>query len=163
MIDIRLCVAYGPQETEQVLKKEEFWKYLDEEVFQADNGGTGFILQFDGNLWAGNNIIPGDPRCQNRYGRLFQEFLERHPQLTIVNSLDLCEGLITRTRNSEGKKSESVLDFFVVCDKVLPFITKMVVDEDKRFVITNYKKAKFKEATDSDHNTIYIDIKAGQN
>lgn len=27
---------------------------------------SGFILQFDGNLWAGTEIIPGDPHKQNR-------------------------------------------------------------------------------------------------
>ena len=77
---IRCVVAYGCQESDNVERKEAFWKYLDEDVYQANTSGSGFVLQFDGNLWAGNNIIPGDPRPQNRNGKLFQEFLERHPQ-----------------------------------------------------------------------------------
>ena len=79
-----------------VERKEAFWAYMDEEIFLAQQSDAGFVLQFDGNLWAGENIIRGDPRPQNRNGRMFQSFLERHPQLTVVNSLPICEGLITR-------------------------------------------------------------------
>ena len=59
---IRCVVAYGVQENDIIDRKEAFWKYLDEDVQQADISGSGFILQFDGNLWAGNGIIPGDPK-----------------------------------------------------------------------------------------------------
>ena len=137
-MSIRCCVAYGCQENENVDRKERFWKYLDEDVFQANMSGSGFILQFDGNLWAGEKIVPGDPHQQNRNGRLFQEFLERHPQLSVVNSMSLCEGLITRSRTKNGAKELSILDFFVVCDRVLPFVQKMVIDESRTFILTNY-------------------------
>ena len=82
-----------------------------------------FILHFDGNLWAGQNIVPGDPRSQNRNGKMFQIFLEPHQNLTLVNSLSLCEGLITRSRMKDGKSEKSVLDWFVVFDRVLPFLS----------------------------------------
>jgi hypothetical protein len=124
---IRCCVAYGCQECDLVERKEAFWTYLDEEVFEAENSEVGFILHFDGNLWAGKGIIPGDPRPQNKNGRLFEEFLERHPNLTVVNSLPLCDGLITRRRKCKDQVEESVLDFFVVCHRVLPFVTKWLL------------------------------------
>merc|ERR1712098_976620 len=45
------------------------------------------------------------------------------------------------------------------CKKVLPFVTKMVVDEKKEYVLTNYKPArKGEKARDSDHFTQYLDI-----
>ena len=156
---IRCVVAYGCQESDNVERKEAFWKYLDEDVCQANTSSSGFVLQFDGNLWAGNNIIPGDPRPQNRNGKLFQEFLERHPQLSVVNALTQCEGLITRMRQKDGKKELSVLDFFVVCDRVLPFVNKMVIDENKEFVLTNYQNVRHGgHAVDSDHYTQYMDM-----
>ena len=68
---IRCVVAYGCQENDNIERKEAFWKYLDEDVQQASISGSGFILQFDGNLWAGKEIIPGDPNKQNRNGKLF--------------------------------------------------------------------------------------------
>ena len=91
---IRCCVAYGCQECDSIDRKEAFWTYLDEEVLEADSSESGFILHFDGNLWAGKDIIPNDPRPQNRNGKLFEEFLKRHPHLTVVNDLPQCERLI---------------------------------------------------------------------
>ena len=156
---IRCVVAYGVQENDNISRKEAFWKYLDEDVQQADISGSGFILQFDGNLWAGNEIIPGDPNKQNKNGKLFQEFLERNPHLKVVNALPECEGLITRKRNKKNKMENSVLDFFVVCERVLPFVVKMKIDEAKQFILTNYASAKYGgEAKDSDHFTQYLDL-----
>ena len=108
----------------------------------------------DGNFWAGKDIISKDPRPQNNNGKLFQQFLERNKNLTVVNSLDICEGLITRKRSREGKIEQSILDFFIVCDLVLPFISKMVIDEDKKHILTNYENVKKGgKANDTDHAT----------
>ena len=158
-LKIRCCTAYGCQENEKVERKEKFWNFLDEEVAAADHSGSGFILQFDGNLWAGNNLIKGDPRPQNRNGKMLEEFLVRNPHLNIVNTLPQCQGLITRKRRKNDKFEESILDFFIVCNKVLPFVTKMVIDEEKKFILTNYKQyAKTNKAIDSDHMTVFMDL-----
>jgi hypothetical protein len=159
-LKIRCCVAYGCQENDLNDKKEAFWKYMDEEVTEATDSESGLVIQLDGNLWAGDGIIPNDPRPQNRNGKLFQQFLERNPHLSVVNSLSLCEGLITRSRFREGKLEESVLDFFVVCNLVLPHVTRMVIDEEKRFILTNYEQAKKGgKASNTDHATEYLDLR----
>ena len=156
---IRCCIAYGCQENETVERKDAFWTFLEEEVLEAEICETGFILHFDGNLWAGKNIIPDDPRPQNKNGKLFQEFLERNPQITVVNALPLCKGLVTRKRISKGKHEESVLDFFLVCHRVLPYVSNMVIDESKEHILTNYQSARYGgSAKDSDHFTQYMDI-----
>ena len=158
-LKIRCCTGYGPQESDIKDKKELFWEYLDTEVIEAKNAGSGLIIQMDGNLWAGSEIIKNDPRPQNSNGRLFKQFLNRNPNLTVVNSLNLCEGLITRTRICNGKLEQSVLDFFIVCNLVLPFIKKMVIDEDGRHILTNYEQVRQRgKATDSDHATEYLDL-----
>ena len=137
---IRCCVAYGCQDNDAVDKKDAFWSYLDEEVIKASNAGAGLVIQFDGNIWTGGEIIPNDPRTQNKNGKLFQKFLERNPHLTVVNALDLYEGLITRRRFRNGKLEESVLDFFVVCHLVLPHIRRMVIEEERKYILTNYEE-----------------------
>ena len=86
-------------------------------------------MHFDGNLWAGCDLIPGDPRKQNKNGKLLEDFLRRNPSLTLVNGLPICNGLITRSRMKGNKLEESNLDFFIVCSTVLPFISQMVIDE----------------------------------
>ena len=50
----------------------------------------------DSNCHVGSGLIPGDPNPQNENGKYLQCFMERNPRLTIVNSLDLCQGLVTR-------------------------------------------------------------------
>ena len=74
---IKCVVAYGCQENSSIEKKEAFWKFLEEEANKASISETGFILQFDGNLWAGPDIVPGDPRPQNRNGKYFDDFLKK--------------------------------------------------------------------------------------
>ena len=156
---IRCCVAYGCQENVANDKKDDFWTYLDEEVSEAKESGAGLIIQFDGNLWAGDKLVPNDPRNQNKNGKLFEKFLLRNPQLTVVNSLELCEGLITRKRVKNESIEESVLDFFIVCNLVLPHVKRMIIDEDKKHVLTNYEQVKRGgKAADTDHNTLYMDV-----
>ena len=156
---VRCCAAYGCQESELLEKKLAFWNYLDEEVAQASASGAGLVIHFDGNLWAGKNIKPDDPRPQNKNGKLFEGFLSRNHHLTVVNSLSLCEGLITRSRLKDGKLEKSVLDFFVVCSRVLPFVKRMVIDEGKKYILTNYEQVKKGgKASDTDHATEILDV-----
>ena len=119
---IRCCIAYGCQETAKEEEKSEFWKYLDEEVIEAKKYGAGLIIQCDGNLWAGNKLIPGDPRPQNRNGKLLESLLDRNPNMTVVNSLPICEGKITRSRVKSGKLEESILDFFIIIKQSKPSV-----------------------------------------
>ena len=93
---IRCVGGYGPHEYDLIEKKKAFLGRLTSEVEDAQENETGFILQMDGNLWAGSDVIKDDPNPCNANGKLFKEFLKRHPHLKVVNSLDLCEGLITR-------------------------------------------------------------------
>ena len=88
--------AYGPQENALKEKKDKFWDFLDKEVNDAELEGDGLIIQMDGNLHAGSDLIKNDPNKQNKNGKLFVEFLERNTHLLVVNALDLCEGIITR-------------------------------------------------------------------
>ena len=55
---------------------------------------------------------------------------------------------------TENRKA--VLDFFfIVCNKILPFILKMVIDEERKFSLTNFNGKK----TDSDHFTLLCKFK----
>ena len=67
---IRCVVAYGCQENSLVEKKDKFWSFIEEEMTVSWNSGFAFILQCDGNIWAGQDIILGDPRQQNNNGKL---------------------------------------------------------------------------------------------
>ena len=129
-IVISCTSAYGPQQRDTAMNKFEFWEYLDKMADSAWNEGKGFYLQGDLKSWLGSDVIPCDPNIQNENGKLFHNFLRRHNQLTVVNSLPVCRGLITRQRDLiNGKFERSIIDFFVVCTRVLPYVTEMVIDE----------------------------------
>ena len=78
--------------------------------------------------------------------------------MNILNALDICDGLITRSRALENRKEMSVIDFVLVCDKVLPYMKKFIVDEQKCFAFTNNSK---KKISYSDHNSLigFIELK----
>ena len=157
-MNILCCTAYGPQNNDSSENKDRFWQYIDEEAKQAENDGKGFLLQGDLNAWLGGENIPNDPRPQNDNGKRFKNLLSSN-NLTVVNALNCCKGLITRSRNRQGQVQNSIIDFFVVCKHILPHVNEMVIDNNKEFTITNYKGAKHgKKTVDSDHVTLVLKI-----
>ena len=79
---------------------------------------------------------------QNSNGKLFAQFLDRMPQLTLINSLPLCEGLITRMRKTTLGTEMSILYVFVTCNKILPYVTKMKIDEKRVNHLSNLRGLK---------------------
>ena len=56
-----------------------------------------------------------------------------------MNALPLCDGNITRRRSTKNGTQESILDFFVVCDKIVPLITSMTIDKSGINSLTRYR------------------------
>ena len=109
----------------------------------------------DGNLWAGNQIIKSDPRRQNQNRKLFQNFLLKNTHLSVVNTLPICEGNITRIRHTREYKEESILDFFfIVCNQILPLVTRMVVYVKGELSVTRYRGKVVK----SDHRMLKLEV-----
>ena len=61
-IPIRVIVGYGVQENAHKEKKEAFWDFIENEVVEAEAKNQGVIIQMDGNLHAGNNLVKNDPQ-----------------------------------------------------------------------------------------------------
>ena len=79
-------------------------------------------------------------------------------QLTVVNGLSLCKGLFTRICKTKTNIEKGILDFFVVCNRILPLIKCMEIDERKQNIPTNYTQVKKGgKAVDSDHVPIEMD------
>ena len=158
-LPMRIITAYGPQENDLIEKKNRFWEFIENEVNIAELEEEGILLQMDGNLHAGTGLIKNDPNKQNQNGKLFMQFLQRNKQLTVVNALDVCEGTITRTRDVEDKTEKAILDFIVVNEKILPFVKKMLVDENKVFSLINLAQVKKnKSFVQTDHNALILEM-----
>ena len=86
-------------------------------------------------------------------------FLEEN-KLICVNSLPLTKGLITRKRRYLDETRQSTIDFYVVCDKVLPYVSSMEIVNDKKHNLTNYSLLNKKsEAISSDHAPLIMEVK----
>ena len=80
--------------------------------------------------------------------------MQRNPNLTVVNKLMLCQGLITRIRCAKNKIEKSILHFCIVCDKVWPYLEGMIIDETRKHVLINFNPIWTGGRTiESDHNT----------
>ena len=156
---VRFVTGYGPQESDAMSRKEKLWNYLDQEVHSANSDGVGLIIEMDSNAWAGNKLIPNDPNKQNNNGKLLEMFLNRNRHLCLINSLSQCEGIITRTRKTLCLNEKSILDIVIVCDKVLPYVKRMHIDEQGVNQLTNFYGIRHnRKATESDHAMIELDI-----
>jgi len=127
---------------------------LSQEVHKAKSDGAGVVIQMDGNLWAGKKIIQDDPKPQNQNGKYFENFLCQNPDLTVTNALPMCEGKVTRVKHTKKETQESILDFFLVCDKILPHVTKIIIDEKDELALTKYKRKVVK----TDHRMLKLEL-----
>ena len=133
---IRLDCGYGPQENDSKQRKGQFCEYIEKEVQNSTKNGSGLVIQMDGNLWAGDNIVKGDPNKGNQNEKMFEKFLKRLSHLNVVNALKPCEGKITCEKHTSRGTERSILDFFIVCDQILPLVSRMVIDEKGEFALT---------------------------
>ena len=68
---VRVINGYGFQENNSDEKKNKFWNHMNKEVDEANNNNEDILIQLDGNIWVGSEIIPGDPNPQNKGGKIF--------------------------------------------------------------------------------------------
>ena len=107
----------------------------------------------------GPKLLPGDVHSQNRNGKLFSEFLKEN-SLTCVNSLPLTEGLITRKRKLLNEVKQSTIDFYVVCERVVPYVHNMKIDNGKHHMLTNFSNTdKEGKTVNSDHYPLTMNVK----
>ena len=162
--EIVVVCGYGPQENAGLAKKESFWHYLEREVEEASREDKMLVIQMDSNSWLGKNTIPGDPNLiPNSNGKMFASFLQRNSNITLVNSLAECEGVITRQRVTDLLNEKSSIDVFLVCERTLPFVKKMFIDEKRESPLTNFHNLKKgKKITETDHNKLelFLNIEA---
>jgi hypothetical protein len=163
----RLITAYGRQEVDRNQDgdkdneiKDKFWAFLDREIKEAEEMDQGVILGFDSNCHPGPSVVKNDPMPgPNKNGQRFLDFLEENPCLIVVNSLNLCQGTITRKRTTVNGIEMSVLDFFITNSRIRPFISNMNIDEMNQFGVANYVQMKKNRiAKFSDHYGLFMEL-----
>ena len=153
------CVCGYTQEKYNDDQKEKFWEFMSKEVIEAEDEQQGLLIQMDANAYVGRSVLKHDMKPQNDNGKILCAFLKRHPNVSVVNAMDLCEGTVTRIRETVKSVEMSSIDFFFVNDILKPFITKMTIDTRKEFCLTNYAQVKQNgRAIPSDHCPMLLDM-----
>ena len=106
------------------------------------------VIECNANAKLGSEVIENAPNHQSPNGNLLWS-------LVVMNSLETCEGTITRHRITKVSEEKAILDYFIVCETMEKFVEKMIVDEDRVDVLTKYanKKGTGKKVV-SDHNLL---------
>ena len=97
-------------------------------------------------------------------GKLLHDLNSRQ-HLKVVNSPDKCFGTITRYKKTKRGTEESVIDFFIVCEELFQNIVKMLIDEQRQYVLSRFYKCKNRiSIVESDHNllVLYLSFKWSQ-
>ena len=119
----------------------------------ANFGHEPMLLICDSNVHVGGIEIDGCKDAQDWGGKELMAMVKEEG-LILVNSLDLCEGVVTRVDPRNG--TESTLDLAICNSLMLQKISRMVIDEDQNLPLKKYGT----KVTQSDHNTVllYLDI-----
>ena len=153
---VRFINAYGPQEDDRLERIMGFYEKLEEEIVMATEEGCHIIIECDANAKLGHEIIKGAPNSQSSNGKVLWSLLQRN-NLTVVNSLELCDGIITRHRKTKSGEEKSVLDYFIVSDGLCEYVSNMMIDERRVDVLTKYASKKgVGKIVESDHNMLML-------
>ena len=136
-------------------KKLSFWQTLQQEINAARNVNSMILIQMDANAKLGKKIIKQDPHNITENGKLLKDLIESE-SLSLLNSSDLCKGAITRHRVTKNNEERSILDFILVCEKMVEYFELMFIVEERNFPLTKYATTKgVRKIVESDHNILY--------
>ena len=135
--NLRVINSYGPQEDSNLDETTDFWQKIEAEVINAKVDECLVLLQLDANAKVGHQVIKNDPHSTSGNGQILIDLVTRQ-NMFIVNSLPLCQGVITRDRETVVGREQSVLDYIIVCDSLKEHVVKMIVDDSRLYTLTRY-------------------------
>ena len=152
---IRVINGYGPQENENKEKVYLFWQQFEKEIINAKIENCLILAELDANAKLGTEFLKNDPNPISDNGKILLDIIERQ-QLVCLNKHKWCEGSITRHRNTINGAEKSIIDFVIVCDQLLPYFQRMVIDEKRENILTKFSSLKgTRVKSESDHNPIF--------
>ena len=154
--DIILGLVYGKQESRtRVNSNFTFFDKIDYYAVKAKNEGKALIILGDFNVKIGDNIKGNHPKITTGGKKLMKIVNKR--KLNVLNTSDKCQGLWTRvsTTDKNNVNKKAILDYALVNQKGFDKFDRMIIDEDRRYVLERVGKYSIKE---SDHNTMVLDF-----
>ena len=67
--------------------------------------------------------------------------------------------MITRKRDFDSRTEKAVLDFFIINEKMRPFLRKMLIDENREYTLSNFVQMKKNQnVIETDHNGLLVEM-----
>ena len=126
---IRIILAYSPQEND-IQEVIDFYQNLSVQIERVHLNGDNVILVGDFNAKLGSEIIAGDPHPMSSSGKLLYEFYTKY-NLHLLNSSDVCTGVLTRIQHCNGKIEKSTIDYLFVSAGLVSGVISVQIDEEK--------------------------------
>ena len=156
--NVNLINGYGPQESETMEEKLKFFSCFETAIKNSKLNGSLICSELDANSKTGLENLDTDPNHISPNGQLLMEIVNRNG-LVIVNSTSKCSGVITRIRKTSISEEKSVLDYFIVCQSFFTLISRMEVDENRKYVLTKYSsRMGVPRMVESDHNLLICNL-----
>ena len=95
----------------------------------------------EANAKVGKSVIKEDQHNISSNGKIMLDLVERH-DLMIINSMNICEGVVTRERKFDDRVERSSIDYIITCEDLSNYITEMMIDEDRIHTLSRCLKKK---------------------
>ena len=149
---IRFYTAHLKQQSAN--SREDIKVQFDEikNQFRSSNMGCEPMLMIcDANVHVGGDVIPGCCDAQDWGGKELFSMLSEEG-LILVNSRDICDGIVTRVDPRNG--SVSTIDLAICNSYMIDRISSMKIDQRGDLTLQKYGKV----TTSTDHNTIILKL-----
>ena len=130
-ITFRAIVLHGPQESEALEIREEFFNNLDVEIERALSSDSKLLIAGDF-----NSKLVNDEGEEQGNASLMRKLLSTH-HLTVLNFAEKTVCKWTRIHKRRTETIKSVLDYLIVDQTILDLVLKTTIDEEK--VYTPYR------------------------
>ena len=115
----------------------------------------------DANSKLGPAMIKGDPPAQSDSRKILTAIIKQNALFVVNNSDTKCKMKLIRRRNTTKRNEESIIVFVITCEEMADMIEELVIDENKQYALSRYKKTKNGvKVVESDHNSLITKVKA---
>ena len=150
---IRLYTAHLKQQSSS--SRDEIAAQFDEiknQFRSASLGREPTLMIFDANVHVGKPAINKCEDKQDWGGKVLVKMIDEEG-LTLINSCDLCDGVITRVDPRNG--TPSTIDLAICNAFMIEKVVGMKIDEDGQWKLKKYAA----KITETDHNTIVVRLR----
>ena len=151
---VRIILAYSPRE-KKIHGVTDFYQNLSVQIERAHSNGDNVILVGDFNAKLGSEIIAGDLHPMSSSGKLLNEFYTKY-NLHLLNSSDVCAGVLTRIQHYNGKIEKSTIDYMFVSSGLVSCVISVQINEEK--VITPWRIVRSGQKKFTDHCAVKVDL-----